>query len=404
MKQSNTLTTNNQPGHLLWLDNLRTFIVFLVVLIHAGGVYEASGTWAGFWIVDDPAVNNNSGLIFIIMDIFMMPVLFFISGYLSPASLSAKGTWKFLKAKFRRLMVPWILAVFTLIPLYKVIFLASRGLPQESWTTYFHFTNGMWGMNWLWFLPALFVIDLIYAGCSRLRIKMPDWSVGTSVAVAFAIGLGYSLFMDFNGLRGWTKLPFMDFQNERALIYLLSFWLGVRFFNKSAFAGKPKIGWLYYTVSGTNWIPVMLYIILLLYPWINPGKYIISETVHRTAIWMNFHISLLSMGYLLVQSFRRYLTKQGTLGKILNRNSYAIYILHVVVQGGIAWWMLSLPAPSFLKHLILAVSSYAVSCVLVSGYRLVKCKLLKLYPNERTHPASQVSNNLVEHGAGGQAG
>ena len=46
-----------------FLDNLRTFMIFLVVLYHAGGVYEATGMWGVFWIVDDPATNNISGLL-----------------------------------------------------------------------------------------------------------------------------------------------------------------------------------------------------------------------------------------------------------------------------------------------------------------------------------------------------
>ena len=37
-----------------WMDNLRTIIIFLVVLYHIGGVYESAGLWDWFWIVDDP--------------------------------------------------------------------------------------------------------------------------------------------------------------------------------------------------------------------------------------------------------------------------------------------------------------------------------------------------------------
>jgi hypothetical protein len=48
------------------------------------------------------------------------------------------------KGKFKRLMIPWVIAVLSLIPLYKVIFLYSRGLPQEHWATYFHITNPNW--------------------------------------------------------------------------------------------------------------------------------------------------------------------------------------------------------------------------------------------------------------------
>jgi hypothetical protein len=83
----------------------------------------------------------------------MMSALFFVSGYLAPASLENKTGWEFLKGKFKRLMIPWVIAVFTLIPIYKVIFLYSRNLPQEHWTTCFHITNPN-SQNWLC-LPAL---------------------------------------------------------------------------------------------------------------------------------------------------------------------------------------------------------------------------------------------------------
>ena len=40
--------------------------------------------------------------------------------------------------RFKRFIVPWIVAVLTLIPLYRIIFLYSRQLPQEHWASYFH--------------------------------------------------------------------------------------------------------------------------------------------------------------------------------------------------------------------------------------------------------------------------
>ena len=107
-------------GRLYFLDNLRTFLIFLVVLNHAGVVYESSGLTASFWIVDDPATSHLPGLLNLIMDLFVMPTILFISGYFTPSSLERKGSWRFLKGKFRRLMVPWVVAVFTLIPLYKM--------------------------------------------------------------------------------------------------------------------------------------------------------------------------------------------------------------------------------------------------------------------------------------------
>ena len=72
---------------LYYLDNLRTFLIFLVVLVHAGVVYESSGIMAPYWIVDDPSTSDLPGLVNLILDLFVMPTIFFISGYFTPQSL-----------------------------------------------------------------------------------------------------------------------------------------------------------------------------------------------------------------------------------------------------------------------------------------------------------------------------
>ena len=84
-----------------------------------------------------------------------------------------------------------------------------------------------------------------------------------------------------------------------------------------------------------------------------------------------FHLSLLSLLYLLVATFRFYRNEQGKLGKVLNANSYNVYIVHLAVMGVIALAMLNTDIPSMWKYLILTVSTYVVSNVIVYGYREV---------------------------------
>ena len=62
-----------EKNRIYFLDNLRTFIIFLVVCYHTGWVYESSGVLSWAWIVDDPSKNNFTGLFNLILDIFMMP-------------------------------------------------------------------------------------------------------------------------------------------------------------------------------------------------------------------------------------------------------------------------------------------------------------------------------------------
>ncbi len=121
---------------IYFLDHLRTFAIFLVVLIHAGIVYET--ILENIWIVSDPAKNSSIGLVRMYLELFVMYLIFFVSGYFVPLSVKRKSAMDFLKSKFKRILWPWVLAVFTLIPAYKIIFLYSRGLPQEEWYSYFH--------------------------------------------------------------------------------------------------------------------------------------------------------------------------------------------------------------------------------------------------------------------------
>lgn len=351
-------------NRIYFLDNLRTFMIFLVIVYHAGLVYESSGIGAFFWIVDDPSTNNVVGILNLIMDIYIMATIFFVSGFFVPLSLEKKKGWAFLKSKFSRLMVPWVIAVLILMPLYKIIFLYSRDLPQQSWTTYFHFSNGIFSQSWLWFLPVLFLFNLLYLAFSKMSIDISKITMKKAVWAIFIIGFIYSICMDmFNG-KGWTKTALIDFQNERLLIYFLYFLLGALSFKLKTYETKWKSKKLYNIINGISWIPITIYLIFLLNLFLKPGNYIVSQLVDRILIRFNFHFSLLCMLYVMISTFRYYLDKQGKIGKELNMNSYYVYILHVVVMGGIALTMLDTAIPSLLKYLILAVSTFVASNLL----------------------------------------
>lgn len=352
---------NNERNRIYFLDNLRTFMIFLVVLYHAGGVYESSGIWASFWLVDDPSTNNLAGILNIIIDIIAMPTIFFISGFFTPLSLKDKNLQTFIINRFKRLFIPWIIAVLTLIPLYKIIFLYSRNLPQENWSTYFHWSNGIWNQNWLWFLPVLFLFNILYLLISKINLKAASISLKKAVWIIFLIGLIYSFCMSTFDLRGWTKTFLLDFQNERLLIYFMFFLLGSLCFKLKVFESDIKSKKLYIAINCIAWIPINLYIIVLLNYFIRPGIFIFSLTIDRILLWLGFHLSLLCLLYLIVTTFRYYLNRQGKFLKLLNENSYSVYIIHVIVLGCIALIMLHTAIPSLVKYLALAVSTWIVS-------------------------------------------
>ncbi|MBC8506627.1 MAG: acyltransferase [Anaerolineales bacterium] len=357
---------NRKENRIHFFDNLRTAIIALVILFHAGAVYESSGITASFWIVDDPTTNNISGILNLIFDTFMMPSMFFVAGYFASLSLSKNHGFAYLKNKFQRLMVPWLISITILMPIYKFIFLASRGLTQEHWTQYFHFSNGLISQSWLWFLPILFAFHLLFVVISKLNLRLPRLSFWGAIWASFMIGVVYSFSLDIFNLDGWTKTIFLDFQNERLLTYFLVFLIGAKSDRLKVFERKPANKKLYVFANATAWIPLNLYIYFLIYPLIRPGRFIFSGIIDKLFYWFSFYLSLLCMMYVMIETFRLYLNKSGKLWQELNRNSYYVYIIHVAILGGIAYLMLNAQIPSLLKYLILALSTFVGSNLFLS--------------------------------------
>jgi fucose 4-O-acetylase-like acetyltransferase len=299
-----------------------------------------------------------------------------LSGFFMPLSMEKKKGWAFLKSRFERLIIPRIVAVLTLIPLYKIIFLYSRNLPRESWTTYFHWSNGIWNQNWLWFLPVLFLFDILYLRLSRANIKISSITLTKALWAIFLIGFVYSFCMSIFKFQGWTKTILIDFQNERLFIYFVIFLFGSLCYKLKIFESDVTSKKLYVVINCTAWIPLNLYILVLINFFIRPGNFIFSEITDRILLWFGFHLSLLCLLYLMVTTFRYYLNKNGKILKALNENSYYVYIMHVIVMGSIALIMLNTTIPSLLKYLTLAVSTWVISYLIVYFYRnLIKAKI-----------------------------
>ncbi len=367
---------------LYFLDNLRTFLILLVVLLHAGIVYET--ILEDTWIVSDPSKNSSIGLIRMYLDLFVMFIIFFISGYFIPKSLKNKTAWEFIKSKFKRIMIPWIMAVFTLIPAYKFIFLYSRGLPQEEWYSYFHIFERAGGnpylfsdnpvQNWLWFLPVLFLFQVVYLGLSKTKALSMKLSLKTGVILTFVISLAYSLVISFNDLSGWFNSPLLHFQRERLIVYFMVFLLGTLCYKLNVFGSneKNRKNYIWANVVLTLVVSVFTVVALnLFFNMISPDRnyYFVSELVDRIAYYITLLLSMLGFLFVFIYLFRFNFNKSNGLMTQLNKNSYQVYIIHVVVLGAIALPMMHLNIPAFVKFIVLTVVTFAVSNILVYFYR-----------------------------------
>src|SRR5208337_4115669 len=83
---------------LYFADNLRTWLITLVVLHHLAIVYTGA---AAFYYVEPTAIDQLALavlLVFILINqSYFMGLLFLISGYFSPGSLERKGPRRFVR-------------------------------------------------------------------------------------------------------------------------------------------------------------------------------------------------------------------------------------------------------------------------------------------------------------------
>src|ERR1700712_1292483 len=155
-------------------DHARTIITLLVLLHHSVVNYTHFGSgdkarWLGF------------DLVVLFNDSFFMACMFLISGLFVHDSLTRKGAAVFLRDRAWRLGIPFLLAIFVLMPIaYYPTFLRYH-LPGTTDFNFFHFwwrtlTIGPWPSGPAWFLWVLLAFDLIAAAV---------WTVAPGILKAF---------------------------------------------------------------------------------------------------------------------------------------------------------------------------------------------------------------------------
>ena len=95
-------------NRLFYLDRLRVFLTFLLILHHTAIAYGASGSWI---YVDAEQGTTVTNIVTLLIHSYQSSILygsflFLLSGYFVPGSYERKGAVTFLKDRFIRLGIP----------------------------------------------------------------------------------------------------------------------------------------------------------------------------------------------------------------------------------------------------------------------------------------------------------
>jgi peptidoglycan/LPS O-acetylase OafA/YrhL len=179
--------TTSRQHYIDWLRVIATIGIFL---FHNARAYDY-----GEWHVKNAQTTLGATQFVEFMNIWMMPLFFVLSGASVYYSLKSRSAGSFLKERFFRIMVPWLLTgIFVIGPLQVYLERLSHGEFSGNFFQFFpHYFDGLYGFGgnfaWagmhLWYLMVLSVFSVIL-----LPLFLPRAGTGISPAQSIAAKLG----------------------------------------------------------------------------------------------------------------------------------------------------------------------------------------------------------------------
>jgi hypothetical protein len=336
------------------LGNLRAVVIVIVLAFHSVLPYLASlpatayrfdsapYRWQAF-----PVIDSQRWLGFDLFcawqDLSLMALMFFLSGLFVSPSLARKGSWTFLSDRLLRIGMPFLLAVFLLMPL--AYFPAYRATAIDPGV------NAYW-QHWLelpfwpcgpqWFLSQLLALNILAAALHRFA---PGWCDRLVRLVARADGNPVRFFVVLVGASAlayvplaliyspwaWSNVGPVGLQLSRPLLYLVYFFagfaVGARGLDRGLLAcdgilARRWAAWLAVAVTGfVLWaVPTSA----TLADWDS------ASLAARLAASLGFVVACAAGCLVLVAVCLRFARRRIRAFDSLSANAYGMYIVHYV--------------------------------------------------------------------------
>jgi peptidoglycan/LPS O-acetylase OafA/YrhL len=365
---------------------LRAFLTLLVVAHHSALCYmpEAppiavsmlSGPkwWGAFPVVDS---NRWEGFSILVGfdDAFFMSAMFLLSGLFVWKSLQRKGPGQFLRDRFLRLGVPFVLAALFIAPLcYYPAYLQMRMTygpgpePLSYWQTWF--SLGIWPAGPAWFLWVLLAYDcaaatlfaLVPDAVTRLGAKIAsiDRPIVLFAGLATVSAVAYIPMVEHYGpIYTYVHGPFAA-QASRVFHYFVYFLagllIGMSGIDASLFraGGRLSRRWLPWTAAAAVIGAIMLevYVAMMAHPF---------SHLYRLVWGFAFTLSCAASTFAAIACFEHLVKHSRPVLDSLRDNAYGIYLVHIAFVTWLQYAMLTLPLPAVVKGLTVMILATLLS-------------------------------------------
>ncbi len=354
-----------------YLDNLRSFVIFLVVVMHSNVTYSGYGGW--YYKEGNPDdLGILSKLVFGLYGSFtqawFMGLLFFLAAYFAAKSLAKRGPAAFVKERLFRLGIPLLVYIFVIDP-FIGYFIMNYGNIRSHFGAGQAYLQYLTSFNWigstgpLWFVEALLIFCLPYAAWRALR---PAKSVSSASPKTLTI----ILVILVTGLAAFSIRLFQPIGKSVANLQLCYFASYIALFLLGLHAGERK--WLegFPEKAGMRWFKAVLcaglplWLILMVGGGAAAGGKMLSNggpywQSFAFAFWESFVAIGFSIG--LIAFFKKYINFENGITRLFAQNSFGIYMFHAPILIAISLLLKGWNAPLLLKHLTVFPLAFALT-------------------------------------------
>jgi len=174
----------SRPGRIPYLDNLKILLIAVIIAIHGVLGYTDTGWWS-YGDAREVTLTTASTVILMMVagpfGLLVIPLLFLVAGLLTAPAVQRKGPGQFARDRLVRLGVPFVVYVAVIQPAVVYAVDHRYGNAYGSYWREFLGSDGQPDAGPLWFVGALLVYSLAYAGWTAVRLARSRPARATAV-------------------------------------------------------------------------------------------------------------------------------------------------------------------------------------------------------------------------------
>ncbi len=333
-----------------YLDYLRAIGILLLFPIHTFMIWNNFGSKFYIWDGENTLLST----MIVAVNPWLMPLLFVIAGMCARYSLAKRKPRQFVKERFAKLLLPFILGMLILVPFQALIarrfFFGYQGSILSHYSYFFtHFSDlsgydGCFTPGHLWFILYLFIISLLslpimkYLPYERVAKKLPHRSIAAVIVLFLPIWLMYYI----GNFGGYSIGKYF-------LLYLIGYYL---FSDETMITSLLRHKKLIITLFVLSDLGLMIAFYQFSY---------YGDLLVNIVGWLGVLVCLLLA--------KGYINKEIAVLEYLRKGSYAFYLLHQTILVALGYYALSTFDQLSVQLIIVMFGSFLLT---VLGYELLR--------------------------------